>query len=75
MLLAALEEEQAHDFTHIVTGDEIWFDYNSESSQMFPHMQSDVVPRVAQTICSKKAIIPIFFAGTRVLVLASLPHG
>jgi hypothetical protein len=74
-LLQALRNDQSHNFSHIMTGDESWFYYNDESPTMFARARDEVVPRVSPTIGSKKVMVTIFFTTNRFVKLVSSPQG
>jgi hypothetical protein len=74
-LLTALLADAGENFKHVMTGDESWFYYSYQSPAMFARDRSEIVPRVSQTIASKKSMITIFFTDTRLIKLASLPGG
>jgi hypothetical protein len=54
MLLQVLRSGSEKHFACTMTGDESWFSYNYESPKMFGHGREQVIPRVSQTIGSKK---------------------
>jgi hypothetical protein len=74
-LLTVLLTDASENCSHIITGDESWFYYCYQSSAMFAHDRSGIVPRVSRTIASKKSMITIFFTGNRLIKLVYWPGG
>jgi hypothetical protein len=72
-LLQALRSDSEEHFARLMTGDESWFSYSYELLTMFGHRRDEVIPKVSQTIGSKKAMTTMFFAGVRLLKLVHLP--
>jgi hypothetical protein len=58
-----------------MTGAGSWSYNADDSSAMFAHDGTEVVPRVSRTIGSKKAMITVFCTANRLLKLAYLPQG
>jgi hypothetical protein len=75
MLLQALRNDQSQNFSHTMTEGESWLDSKDESPTMLARARDEVVPRVLPSIGSKKAMITIFFTGTRLLKLFDSPQG
>jgi hypothetical protein len=75
LLLPEMQRDSARRFAYIMTGDERWFHYAYDSPAMFASERVEVVPRVSQTIASKKAMITIFFTGNRLARLVYLTQG
>jgi transposase len=74
-LLTALLTDASENFAHVITGDESWFYYCDQSSAMFAHDRSEIVPRVSRTIASRKSMNTRFFTRNQLIKLAFLPGG
>lgn len=74
-MLRILQESERNDFDGVATGDESWFCYIYQSSEMFARSPLDVVPRTRQTIAAKKILMTLFLTGRRLIVLDVMPKG
>jgi hypothetical protein len=71
-LLIVLRNDESARTSHVATGSVSWFSYYCQSTQCRAESNMEVRPRTETKIPTKRALVAIFFAGTKLLVLAVL---
>ena len=74
-ILRILQESEWDNFDGTATGDESWFRYIYQSSEIFACSPADVIPRTRQAMGAKKIMMTLFFTGRRLIVLDIMPRG
>jgi hypothetical protein len=74
-LLQVLSDLEADYFDGIATGDDSWFQYLYESSDIFAKSPGDVTPRTRHEIGVKKTMFTVFFTKRKLLIAEYLPKG
>jgi hypothetical protein len=72
-LLIALRNDEPPSFSHVVTGDESWFSYCYEAMHCYAKSHEEVLSRTKITIATERAMVTLFFTGTKLLVLYIRP--
>jgi hypothetical protein len=74
-LLHILNPLEIDSFDGITTGDEFWFQYLYESSDMFAKSPHDITPRTRPGIGVKKTIFTVLFTNRKLLIADDLRKG
>jgi hypothetical protein len=74
-LLQILNDLEADSFHGIPTGDDPWFHYLSESSDMFAKSPGDIIPRTRKEIAVKKTRFIVFSINKKLMIAEYLPEG
>jgi hypothetical protein len=73
-LLDVLRNDESSGFSHVATGGESWFSYHYKSTHCYAKSREEVATKTKATLVTKKAIVTIFFTGTKLLILGILPR-
>jgi hypothetical protein len=74
-LLTLLRGQAQFSFSRIVTADESWFLYLSQSDHIFVPSRDEMIRREKSTIDSRKVKVTTFFIGAKLFCLQALPPG
>jgi hypothetical protein len=73
-LLTVLKNGESTEFSRVVIGDESWFSYHYQSTHCYAKSCDEEPSTTKITIAAKRAMVIIFFTGTKLLVLDVLPR-